>query len=147
MYKGISADNDVRYTNAERKLLSRKFPVVYDTKVDMTKVNLDIMRPWITKRVTELLGFEDEVVIEMIVSMLEEKSPDPRKCQINLTGFLEQNSVVFVTELWKLLVSAQESPAGIPATFVEEKQQEIRRRMERERRRPRSRSPRRTSRR
>ena len=37
----------------------------------MTKVNLDVIKPWVTNRVTELLGIEDEVLIEYIFNMLE----------------------------------------------------------------------------
>lgn len=39
----------------------------------MTKVKMDVMRPWIANRVTELLGFEDEVLINFISSLLEKK--------------------------------------------------------------------------
>ena len=39
----------------------------------MTKVKMDVMRPWIAHRVTELLGFEDEVLINFIYGLLEEK--------------------------------------------------------------------------
>ncbi|KAM0067295.1 putative PWI domain-containing protein [Helianthus debilis subsp. tardiflorus] len=41
--------------------------------VDMTKVKMDVMRPWIAHRVTELLGFEDEVLTNFIYGLLEEK--------------------------------------------------------------------------
>lgn len=39
----------------------------------MTKVNLEVVKPWITQRVTEILGFEDDVVIEFVFNQLEEK--------------------------------------------------------------------------
>lgn len=39
----------------------------------MTKVKMDVMRPWIATRVTELLGFEDEVLINFIYGLLEGK--------------------------------------------------------------------------
>lgn len=39
----------------------------------MTKVNLEVIKPWITQRVTEILGFEDDVVVEFIFNQLEEK--------------------------------------------------------------------------
>ena len=42
-------------------------------QVDMTKVNLDTIKPWITRQITELLGFEDDVVIEFIFNQLEER--------------------------------------------------------------------------
>nr|GEW45690.1 hypothetical protein [Tanacetum cinerariifolium] len=38
----------------------------------MTKVNIDVMRPWIAHRLTEL-GFEDEVLINFIYGLLEGK--------------------------------------------------------------------------
>lgn len=37
----------------------------------MDKVNLDVIKPWVTKRVTEMLGFEDDVVLEFVVNMLD----------------------------------------------------------------------------
>lgn len=39
----------------------------------MTKVNLETVKPWITTRVTEFLGFEDDVIIEFVFNHLEEK--------------------------------------------------------------------------
>lgn len=47
--------------------------------------------------------------------------------QINLTGFLESKTADFMLELWKLLLSAQESVGGIPAIFVEQKKAEMER--------------------
>lgn len=37
----------------------------------MTKINLSSIRPWIIKRVTELLNFEDEVVCDYVFNQLE----------------------------------------------------------------------------
>ena len=38
----------------------------------MEKVNLDVVKPWVQKRITELLGgIEDEVLIEYIFQLLE----------------------------------------------------------------------------
>lgn len=54
----------------------------------MSKVNLDGIKPWRTKQVTEILGFEDDAVIEFIVKQLEVKNPDSKMMQINLSGFL-----------------------------------------------------------
>lgn len=34
---------------------------------------MEVMKPWITRRVTELLGFEDEVLINFINSLLDAK--------------------------------------------------------------------------
>ena len=42
-------------------------------QVDMSKVNLDIIKPWINRKVTEMLGFEDDVVIGFVFNQLEER--------------------------------------------------------------------------
>ena len=40
----------------------------------MRKVNLQVIRPWVAKKVVELVGFEDEVLIEYAMGLLEDKS-------------------------------------------------------------------------
>ena len=42
-------------------------------KIDMSKVKLDVLKPWITKRINELLKMEDDVVVEFVFNQLEEK--------------------------------------------------------------------------
>ena len=37
----------------------------------MEKVNLNTIKPWITERLNDLLGFEDDVVIEFVFNLLE----------------------------------------------------------------------------
>lgn len=126
-FKGISADNDVRFTNAEKKLLkSTKFPDEFRIKVDMSKVNADVLRPWINTKITGLLGFEDDVVVEMILQMLaESRFPDPKKIQLALAGFLYKDAPNLLRELWQLLIGAQESPEGIAISMIEGKKDEI----------------------
>ena len=92
----------------------------------MSKVVLEVIKPWIGVRISELLGLEDEVVVGFAISSLEDTTfPDPKRMQINLTGFLEANAAVFMKELWKLLISAQASPSGIPAAFLEKAKEKI----------------------
>jgi serine/arginine repetitive matrix protein 1 len=40
----------------------------------MRKVNLQVIRPWVAKKVVELVGFEDEVLIEYAMGLLEDQS-------------------------------------------------------------------------
>ena len=40
----------------------------------MRKVNLQVIRPWVAKKVVELVGFEDEVLIEYAMGLLEDES-------------------------------------------------------------------------
>ncbi|KAF8342866.1 PWI domain-containing protein [Cantharellus anzutake] len=135
-FKGTSLEQDRRFSDKESRLLkSMKFDPVFEQRVDMRKVNLGVMRPWITKKVVDLVGFEDEVVVEYAMELLEDKSnptPDPKVMQINLTGFLEQKTPAFMKALWELLLSAQESIGGVPAQFVNEKKAELRQQQERD---------------
>lgn len=115
---------------------------------------MDVMRPWIATRTTELLGFEDEVLINFIYGLLDQKvlhlvyillqfldfEPrieccfwiliaqlvDGKKIQIQLTGFMEKNTVKFMKELWGLLLSAQENASGVPQQFLDAKEKEMR---------------------
>lgn len=55
----------------ERKLLkSMKFPKEYSLKVDVKKVEWEVMKEWCAQRVTQLLGMEDEVLIGYIHEQL-----------------------------------------------------------------------------
>lgn len=139
-YRGVSADQDGRYRNKEHLLLKKlassgQFPSNFEEKVNMKKVNLEVIKPWIFDKVNESLGFEDDVVVEYIVGMLEDSEniqPDPKKMQLSLTGFLEKSTPKFMSELWSLLLSAQNSLGGIPQEFVEKKKQEMREARERD---------------
>ncbi|KAJ3209700.1 hypothetical protein HDU67_005994 [Dinochytrium kinnereticum] len=133
-FKGASAEQDARFGDKHKKLLkTMKFPAIYNTKVDMKKVKLSAMKPWITKKVVEIVGMEDDLVVGYVFQMLEVEKVDPRELQINLTGFLEGKTASFVEQLWGLLVSAQEEH-GIPKLFLEEKKLElIRKRAEEDR--------------
>lgn len=93
----------------------------------MDKVKLDVLRPWISKKITEYLHIEDDVVVEFVYNQLEDKKfPCPKKMQINMTGFLNgKNARQFMDELWALLLSAQESETGIPEEFIQLKKDEI----------------------
>ncbi|KAJ3783343.1 PWI domain-containing protein, partial [Lentinula aff. detonsa] len=113
-----SADQDRRFSEKELKLLkSMKFPPEFDKKVgkldsvDMRKVNLTVIRPWIAKKVVEIVGFEDEAVVEHAMGLLEDKqegpTPDPKKMQIILTGILAEDTPAFMSALWNLLLEAQ----------------------------------------
>ncbi|KAJ9105339.1 hypothetical protein QFC21_001708 [Naganishia friedmannii] len=135
--RGTNTTQDVRFKNKENMALkATKFPKIFTEKVDIRKVNLAIMRPWVTTTITELAGVEDDIVIEFVMELLEnseEPMPDPRKMQISLGGFLKPpNAAEFMLRLWKLLLSAQASHGGIPAEFVEAKKQELLKKQEEE---------------
>ncbi|XP_020523995.1 serine/arginine repetitive matrix protein 1 isoform X1 [Amborella trichopoda] len=124
-FRGTSADQDTRFSNKAAKLLkSQKFASELDHLVDISKVKMDVIRPWIANRVTELLGFEDEVLINFIYGLLDGKDVDGKQIQIQLTGFMEKNTGKFMKELWNLLLSAQKNISGVPQQFLDAKEEE-----------------------
>lgn len=121
LFHGTSIDQDARFSNKEQALLKRtKFPEEFELEVDLHKVDLQAIRPWAAEKIEKILGFEDEIVENMVFNMLEQaeesarrdsrrRSVDPRHLQIQLIGFLGQEaSMEFVLELWKKLRSDQE---------------------------------------
>lgn len=47
-----------------------------------------------------------------------------------LTGFLNgKNARIFMGELWDLLLSAQANPSGIPKAFLDQKKEEIKKKL------------------
>merc|ERR1740121_2618690 len=87
------------------------------------------MKPWIAQRITELLGFEDDIVVDFCITQLEsppEKGLDPKMLQVNMTGFMERKAAPFVSELWAHLLSAQASPVGVPQEFIDKKKDDLR---------------------
>jgi len=53
------------------------------------------------------------------------QQPDIKSLQIQLTGFLDKDTATFCKELWKLCLSAQSSPQGVPKELLEAKKQEL----------------------
>ncbi|GMH33068.1 hypothetical protein BSKO_00902 [Bryopsis sp. KO-2023] len=131
-FKGVSADQDARFSNKQKKLMkSMKFPKELDLKVEPSKVNWVVMFEWVAKRVTELLGVEDEVLIHFIHNKLQaQKVADARELHIDLVPFLEKNTSLFMKELWAMLASASTTASGIPQQILDEKAEELRKKKE-----------------
>lgn len=133
-FRGVSAGQDARFTNKEKKALKAlKFPKELDLKVDFKKIYWPVMKEWIAKRVTELIGIEEEVLIGMIYNQLElQQTVDPKLLHSTLLPFLEKNTSLFMKELWSLLHSASQTQSGIPQQLLDAKQEELQRRKEQE---------------
>ena len=56
----------------QKRLKATKFPPEFDTKVDIQKVNIDLMKKWIAGKITDILGDEDDVVVETCYNMIEQ---------------------------------------------------------------------------
>ncbi|CAM9101320.1 unnamed protein product [Choristocarpus tenellus] len=128
-FRGTNTEQDSRFGDSDKKLMKKmKFSKILDQKVcvNMKKVNTDVMKRWIAQRITSLLGFEDDIVVGTCVNYLSEEGKlDPKRLQLQLTGFLEKSTSTFMEELWGLLVDAQNSLGGIPSAFLQDKKQEM----------------------
>ncbi|KAF2723243.1 PWI domain-containing protein [Polychaeton citri CBS 116435] len=110
----------------QRSLRKTKFPPEFNRKVDMSKVNISVIKKWITDELEKLLQSDDDVVPELVFSMIEgTKSPNIKELQIALSGFLESDAPKFSQDLWKLLLSAQNNAQGIPQEMLEAKKMEL----------------------
>ncbi|KAI0164935.1 PWI domain-containing protein [Xylariaceae sp. FL1272] len=114
-------------TTVDAKLLrATRFPPEFNQKVDMQKVNLQVMKKWIASSISEILGSEDDVVIELCFNLIDgPRYPDIKALQIQLTGFLDKDTAPFCKELWQLCLSAQSSPQGVPKELLEAKKLEL----------------------
>lgn len=60
-------------TNVDQKLLrATKFPPEFNTKVDLKKVNVQLIKAWVSDEIARILKSEDEIVVELINGTLEE---------------------------------------------------------------------------
>ncbi|KAF7510728.1 hypothetical protein GJ744_006094 [Endocarpon pusillum] len=114
-------------STVDAKLLRQtKFPPEFNQKVDMKKVNVEVMKKWIASRISQVLGNEDDVVTELCFNLLEDsRFPDIKALQISLTGFLDKDTPKFCKELWNLCLSAQGNPQGVPKELLEAKKLEL----------------------
>ncbi|CAK4351095.1 unnamed protein product [Aphanomyces euteiches] len=136
-FRGTTLDQDSRFFNKHKKLMEKMdFPKCFKHKVDISKVNKEVMNQWITEKITELLGFEDDIVVSTAINLLEPphhlEALNPKEMQVALTGFLEGDAYAFMDELWTLLLSAQENPTGIPQVFLDKKKKEMEAKREKE---------------
>ncbi|WVQ77933.1 hypothetical protein IAT38_000013 [Cryptococcus sp. DSM 104549] len=133
--RGIAASQDIRFKDkVAQSIKATKFPPHFSEKVDLRKVNVNVLRSWVAEKVTELIKIEDDIVVEYVFGMLEDPDnpmPDPKKMQVALVGFMDKHgAAAFMDGLWKLLLSAQKTTGGVPAEFIEAKKAELQRRQQ-----------------
>ncbi|EZG55577.1 PWI domain protein [Gregarina niphandrodes] len=93
----------------DREMREYVWPRSFDEKVDLGRVSLDMVKSWLTQKVTELTGSEDEILIEYIMNNLLEEL-DPKTLTVRLRGFLQENTYDFVASLWNLLLQKDSVP-------------------------------------
>ncbi|KAL7716062.1 Serine/arginine regulated nuclear matrix protein [Entamoeba marina] len=120
-FRGTSIEQDGRLRDKHEKMKKEMiFPLTFFEKVNFSKVNLDVIRAWVTNKITEILQVEDEIVIETVMSFIETNGneTDPRDLQLDISAFLEDKTEEFTKELWDLCLLAEKSKDGIPEFLV-----------------------------
>lgn len=56
----------------QKRLKATKFPPEFDRKVDIERVNIDLMKKWIAQKITDILGDEDDIVVETCYNLIEQ---------------------------------------------------------------------------
>ena len=55
--KGTSYDQDARFADKTKRMLENsQWPDKYDIKISLEKVDIDLIKTWIEKRIFRLLG-------------------------------------------------------------------------------------------
>lgn len=72
---------DARFKDKEAaSIKATKFPAHFAERVDLRKVNISVLRPWIARRLIELMRVEDDVVVEYVYGMLEDRDKPVSLC-------------------------------------------------------------------
>ncbi|CAA9987957.1 pre-mRNA splicing factor, putative [Plasmodium knowlesi strain H] len=136
-YKGTNTEQTPYFGDKEKKLIEKMaWPEIYNQKIDLTKINIDVVGKWIHKRLIEILGFEDDILYEYCVSQLrldqegiEDESDNflnSKRLKINLTGFIgNKKSEIFVQELLELLISNEQNEGKVVVDEMETKRIEM----------------------
>ncbi|CAK7898594.1 hypothetical protein CAAN3_04S01882 [[Candida] anglica] len=114
------ADQDVLERKQQKDKQSKKFPKVFKKKVDMSKVNVQVIQRWISVEVDKALP-DDDIVADYLGELLvANNEPDVKSIHLQMADFLgDEESLKLCTKLWELLVSAQDDKDGIPQELVE----------------------------
>ena len=112
-YTGTKLGQDIRFKDPNKDiLLSMKTPKIYSITVSKQNIIiLPIIKLWLNQKITELLEFEDETLVNLILNLIT-NSPsdkiDPKNIQYQLSGFLGDKTYSFMKQFWKLLINVQE---------------------------------------
>ena len=85
-------------------------------KLNINKINLEILEAWITSKTTEILGIEDELLIGIIIEYLNVHKENVIQHELlsEIEPYLEDQSETFIKELWDICQLAEKEEDGIP---------------------------------
>lgn len=114
-FRGTSADQDNRFADKQKKLLKElNFSPILNTKLNMSKIELDGLKPWIEQKIKDILEMDDDILSDSIFEFLKDKEPDGKGLLVLITGFVDESkSAKFVEELWTKLIEVQDNSNGV----------------------------------
>ena len=128
-YKGTSLAQDGRFLNPDKKIQSKlNYPEEFSHKISKNKINIPIIKQWISKKINDILSFDDELLTNLIINLIEETENefiDGKNIYYSIMGFLGDDTFNFCQELWKILIKGQNSKNFIPIELIQEKKIEI----------------------
>ena len=111
-YTGTKLGQDIRFKDPDKNiLLSMKTPKIFNTTVSKKNIIiLPIIKLWLTQKIIELLEFEDETLVNLIINLINssQEKIDPKNMQYQISGFLGDKTYSFMKKFWKLLINVQE---------------------------------------
>ncbi|KAI8975328.1 hypothetical protein BDF20DRAFT_906703 [Mycotypha africana] len=78
-----------------------KYPVRWD-ELNEDLIN-DKLHPFISKKIVDLLGMEEEDLVSFVLQFMKEKK-GPHELVAELEGALDEDALVFVMKLWRALI-------------------------------------------
>lgn len=125
-FKVNQVDQDFLDGKLRKDSKSKKFPKVFKIKVDISKVNMKVMKNWITAELDKILKDDDIVVDYLYELLVAENEPNIKQIHLQMIDFLgEEESLTFCKKLWELLIGGSQDEGGIAKELIEEKRKEI----------------------
>ena len=89
--------------------MPRERDAVMASEIDWPKVTelglLErVVRPWVGKKIKELLGVEEQTMISLVVGHLRNGKATPASMLSKVCGILDEDSDEFVFRLWQVLL-------------------------------------------
>ena len=113
---GVKGGTDIKYEKEQAKLVQS---LTILPRISLTNVTVAAFRSWIEARLTELVGFDDEILVGIVLNTLEgQEKVEAGEIILLLAPFMGKgNAQKFVQELWKWIEEAK-STGGIPPEFA-----------------------------
>lgn len=112
--------------NSRKTPKTKKGSSLFKKPVDISKVNLPVIKVWLEETIHQHLP-DDDIAVEFVFELLGSlELPDIDAIREQMNDFLgKDESKNFCEKLWKLLLSGQKDPDGIPEELLEQRKKQL----------------------